>query len=110
MKARRFRTDAKVFLPISAGNRNRDLQQDALATRHTPYPTITVSPRSKPRKETRRKERRREKNEEKGSGQRAKPYTPTVPTDALIGEVEQNIKQKKEQKKETGKGSSTKLP
>ena len=57
-----------------------------------------------PIKETRRKEEWREKSEKKkGSGQRAKPPTPTLAIDALIREGEQNWKQKKEQKKETGR-------
>ena len=48
-----------------------------------------------PRKKTRRKEQRKEKNEEKsGSGQRTKPSITTLAVDALIGEEEQNGKQK----------------
>ena len=45
--------------------------------------------------------RRRRKN---GSGQRGKPSTPTQAIDALIGEEEQNGKQKEEQKKKQGAG------
>ena len=40
-----------------------------------------------------------------GPGQRAKPSTPTLAVDALIGEEEQNAKQEEEQKKQ-GVGSS----
>ena len=53
----------------------------------------------------------RGKNGEKnGSGQRAKPSTPTQPFDARMGEKEKNIKQKEEQRKETGSGTPTQLP
>ena len=43
-------------------------------------------------------------------GQKAKPSTPTLAMGALIGEEEQNEKQKKEHKKETRSASSTQLP
>ena len=56
------------------------------------------------RKEIRRKERRKN-----GSGQRAKPSTPTLAIDERMGEEEKNGKQKEEQKKETGSGPPTQL-
>ena len=49
------------------------------------------------RKETIRRERVKD-----DSGQKAKPSTPTQAIDARMGEEEKNIKQKEEQKKETG--------
>ena len=50
-----------------------------------------------PRKESRRKERRKN-----GSGQKAKPSTPTQAIDAHMGEEKRNRKQKEEQKKKQG--------
>ena len=46
-----------------------------------------------------------EERRKNGSGQRSKPSTPTLVSDALIQEGEQNGKQKEEQEKETGSGS-----
>ena len=57
------------------------------------------------RKETRGIQRRKN-----GSGQRAKPPTPSRTIDERMGKEEKNIKQKKEQKKETGTGNPIQKP
>ena len=53
-----------------------------------------------------KKERTKEGEERRENGS----STPTMGIDALIGKEEQNGKQKKEQKKETGSWSLTELP
>ena len=70
-----------------------------LFVRHKPNPYTAWSARSNAKKEKRRKVQRRENSEEKWIGA----------IDALIGEKEQNGKQKKAQKKEIGSGSPTQL-
>ena len=63
-------------------------------------------------KEREEEERRvRRAKEKKGvEAQEVKPPTQTRATEALIGDEEQNEKQKKRTKKETASGARTKLP
>ena len=53
---------------------------------------------------------RRAKKREEIEAQRVKPPAPSQATDELIGEEEQNGKQKKEKKKERGSGIPVQLP
>ena len=74
---------------------------------HTPYPTTAWSTRSNAKKERTKEGEERWNN---GQGKKAKPSTPTLVIDALIGEKEQSGKQKEEQKKQTGCGSQPNYP
>ena len=76
-----------------------------LFIRHLPYPVTVGSARNNAKK--RDKKERMEKN---GSGQKAKPSTPTQAIDARMGEEEKNRKQKEGQKKEAESGPPTQLP
>ena len=78
-----------------------------LFIRQTPNPGTAGSARMNA-KEREKKERqvRRAKKTKGSKGQRKKLPTPTRAIDALIGDEEQNGKQKKE----TGNGTTTQLP
>ena len=71
-----------------------------LFIRHTPYPATACSARNNAKK-IKKKEKTKEGEERKktGLGQRAKPSISTLGTDVLIGEEEQNKKQKEDRRK-----------
>ena len=65
-----------------------------LFIRHISYPTTAGSAHNNAKKRDKKdRTKEGEKRRKNGSGQRAKPSTLTLPTDALIGEEEQNRKQ-----------------
>ena len=64
-------------------------------------PLLAGSARSNAKKREKKRTKGEEERRKNRSRQRAKPSTPTLAKDAIIGEGEQNEKQKIEHKKES---------
>ena len=76
-----------------------------------PNPVTLGSARSSTKEREKEMQGRKEKKQQKRIKEhRTKPPTQTRTINAIIGEEEQNGKQNREEKEETGRGNPTELP